>query len=341
MSLYLDEKYLKLLAPTLARFTPRPPHTYNFRCPFCGDSATDKLKARCYMFPVKTQLMMKCHNCGLALPFPAVLRRLNRSMYDEYTMEAFRDSQPISHTPPQPPPKPVRIASGTSDPRSGIFPLSSATDPSHSVYAVLAYIRDRGIPQSAWSRLFGTVLAQTWARQYVGVEKAKRLKDGEPYLVLPLRTTDGTWYGAQFRRIAAKEFVTYRWEHDPLKIFGLEQIDPTQPVYVVESPLDSVFLPNAVAACGSDLDSAWMFAASEFSVAPEPVFVWDNEPRNKEIVKHLKNAIALGWKVVIWPSGLGKDLNDMANAGVDVVKLVKSRIFSGLHAELEFSVWQK
>jgi hypothetical protein len=50
MSLWLEEKYLRLLAPQLDLFKQKHPHVFNFRCPLCGDSERVLSKTRGYCY---------------------------------------------------------------------------------------------------------------------------------------------------------------------------------------------------------------------------------------------------------------------------------------------------
>jgi hypothetical protein len=118
------------------------------------------------------------------------------------------------------------------------------------------------------------------------------------------------------------------------KIYGLENVNPEKDVYVTEGPFDSNFIRNAIAMCGSDVD------ISTFDY--RFVFVYDNEPRNKEIVKKIDDATKQGHKVVIWPSTVKeKDLNLMVLAGHDVQSMVESNTYQGLEAQLKFNAWKK
>ena len=72
------------------------------------------------------------------------------------------------------------------------------------------------------------------------------------------------------------------------------------------------------------------------------VWVYDNEPRNREIVNRISRTIDTGDSVVIWPSHIEeKDINDMVMNGHDVQKLVESNTYSGLEAQLKFATWKK
>jgi len=104
---------------------------------------------------------------------------------------------------------------------------------------------------------------------------------------------------------------------------------------VVEGPFDSTFLNNSVALCGSDGDVRCLEGS-------DIIFVYDNEPRNREIVRKIESCIQSGNRVVIWPSGVGeKDINDMVLAGHDVQSMIESNTYKGLEAKLKFNLWKK
>lgn len=79
---------------------------------------------------------------------------------------------------------------------------------------------------------------------------------------------------------------------------------------------------------------------SQFS--KNTVFVFDNEPRNKEIVAKYEKVIKNGYSVVVYPSSIKeKDLNEMFLAGRDVQDIVECNIYSGLEATLKLNDWKK
>ena len=124
-------------------------------------------------------------------------------------------------------------------------------------------------------------------------------------------------------------------DEDKPKIYGLDKIDETKPIYIVEGPFDSLFLDNSVAMCGSDLDPR-TFGWSDY------IWVYDNEPRNREIVKRISTTVDRGDKVVIWPKQIQqKDINDMHLAGHNVQSLVESNTYHGLQAKIKLSEWKK
>jgi len=124
-------------------------------------------------------------------------------------------------------------------------------------------------------------------------------------------------------------------DDDAPKIYGLDNIRTDAPVYVTEGPFDSTFLRNAIAMCGADAD------VSKWGIS-NPVWIYDNEPRNREIVNRISKTINSGDSVVIFPSSMDeKDINDMVIAGHDVQKIVECNTYSGLEAKLKFNTWKK
>jgi hypothetical protein len=123
------------------------------------------------------------------------------------------------------------------------------------------------------------------------------------------------------------------------KVFGLDSIDRKKTVYLVEGPIDSLFLTNCVAMAGSD---AKLDAIQD---REKLVIVYDNEPRNKEIVKRIERAINTNHKVCIWPDDVvEKDINDMVMNGTapsEVQYMIDQNTFSGLAAKMRLQQWKK
>jgi hypothetical protein len=340
MSLWQDEKYVRLLSHRLDQYHDRGRHQYNFRCPLCGDSQKNKSKARGYLFPQRDVLLFKCHNCSLAMPFSALLKRVDPSLYSEYLTERFREERQRAT------PAPARVV-----PPPVVRHFDPALVPTvaqSNIVPVIAFCRGRKLDATAMGRLHATTRARTWLTPLVGA-KASDVADDVAYLVQPLTLPGGAWYGAQLRGVKQKSFVTFRWSHDLMKVFGLDAWKPEDVTYVVEGPIDALFVPNAIAACGSDLVSA---VDNMREMVPVPVdwpdraiFVWDNEPHNKEVASHIRRAIARGLRVVIWPyyrageENFPKDINDMVRAGIDVMAHLRRHTMTGLAAKAAFEAW--
>ena len=119
------------------------------------------------------------------------------------------------------------------------------------------------------------------------------------------------------------------------KIYGLDQVDCEKPIYIIEGPFDATLVQNSVAMCGSDLDIR-SFGWSDY------IYVYDNEPRNREIVNRIAKTIDGGNKIVIWPTSIEqKDINDMVLGGHNVMDVLESNTYSGLKAKIKFNNWKK
>jgi hypothetical protein len=123
-------------------------------------------------------------------------------------------------------------------------------------------------------------------------------------------------------------------------IYGLDTINQSQVIQIVEGPIDSLFLNNTIASGDANLNKT-----AESMNVENVVLVFDNEPRNKEIVKMVQTAIKAGRKVVIWPDTMqGKDINEMIQNGVsagEVQDIISNNTFQGVKANLKFNYWKK
>ena len=162
------------------------------------------------------------------------------------------------------------------------------------------------------------------------------VKYDEPRIIIPLFYKK-TLVGFQGRSLGPSKvkYITVMINDDAPKIYGLDNIRRDAPVFITEGPFDSTFIRNSIAMCGADADiSKWGIST--------PIWVYDNEPRSREIIKRIGDTIDRGDSVVIWPSTISeKDINDMVLAGHDVQSVVESNVYSGLKAQLQFNTWKR
>ena len=133
------------------------------------------------------------------------------------------------------------------------------------------------------------------------------------------------------------KYLTLKLQENKQKIFGLEQVNLHKRLYVVEGPLDSLFLDNCIAAGGADLQ----LPAENKDV----VFIFDNEPRNKEIIDRMYKLIDKDYMIVIWPEGTKeKDINEMIIKGKtkeDLQKIISDNTYSGLSALTQLNSYKR
>jgi hypothetical protein len=111
-------------------------------------------------------------------------------------------------------------------------------------------------------------------------------------------------------------------------------------VKLVEGPIDSLFLTNCLASGDANLSLTTKNISAE-----KIILIFDNEPRNKEIVKMMQDAIKSHHDVVIWPSHIvGKDINEMVLNGFsmdEIESIISSNTFKNIEAQLKMNMWKK
>ena len=319
---FVDTKYIGLISSRLQKFKKVKSNLYNFRCPICGDSQKNKNKARGYFYSVKNNTNFKCHNCGVNISFNNFLKKIDPVVYKQYTFEKFKDNHTgrnfVTDEPTFVFEKPVFKT-------KIVLPLCSEVERGKS------YLEARGIDPKKFYfaekfKEFVNSIKHTFAD--TDIEESR--------IIIPLYYKKEL-IGFQGRALNSKsiKYITVMLDDDAPKIYGLDTIRTDAPVYVTEGPFDSTFIPNAIAMCGADADiSKWGIS--------DPVWIYDNEPRNREITNRISRTIDAGEKVVIWPSHIEeKDINDMVLSGLDVQDMIESNTYSGLEAKLKFTIWKK
>ena len=336
MTEFVDAHYVNLLSNRLDKFVRKKTDVYNFRCPYCGDSQKHRNKARGYFFRVKTDLVYKCHNCGVGRTLPNFLKDNAPDLYDEYIMERYKSGTTGkgSYVPKPKFNKPVFKK------KEDLESISSL----NNEHPAVKYLADRQIPKKFWNELFYTKDFCTWVNK--NKPSFTQIKNDKPRIVIPFikpsEKEDGGyhegWFGFQGRSLDPKDqlrYITIMLDENQSKVYGLHRINPHEKVYIVEGPFDSLFLENSVGMAGSDIDPR-SYNWSDY------IWVYDNEPRNREIVNRIESTIDRGDKVVIWPSGIDdKDINDMFNSGIDPQSVIESNIYQGLQAKLKLNNWKK
>jgi transcription elongation factor Elf1 len=319
---HVDAKYISLLSTRLEKFKKVKPTLYNFRCPICGDSKKNKNKTRGYIYPVKANTNFKCHNCGASMSFNNFLKKVDPSLHKQYTMEKFKEGFTGKNFVAEEPQlkfeapkfkKRLKLPKAVENPRASGYLMARRLDPSRFYYAERF-------------KKFANSLKPTF----------ESTKHEEERIVIPLFYNDNL-VGFQGRSLGESKvkYITVMLDDDAPKIYGLDTIDTNERVYITEGPFDSTFIRNAIAMCGADA------VLGDWGI-DDCCWIYDNEPRNREIVNRIGRTIDKGDSVVIWPSHIEeKDINDMVMNGHDVQKLVESNTYSGLEAQLKFATWKK
>ena len=320
----IDSKYIGLVSSRLQKFKRVKPDLYNFRCPICGDSRKHKNKARGYFYQVKTNTNFKCHNCGASSSLNNFLKQIDATLHKQYTLEKFKEGHAggrnfVVEEPKFEFKKPV-FRQKLDIPRASEVPIAKE------------YLKRRGLDPTKF--FFAAKF-----REWVNTKKYtfhSIIRD-ESRIIIPMYSEDQNIIGFQGRSLGPNnvKYITVMLDENAPKIYGLDKINTKKPIYILEGPFDSTFVENAVAMCGSDIDIR-TFGWSDY------IWVFDNEPRNREIVNRISKVIDRGDKVVIWPRNIvEKDVNDMINSGQNITQVLESNVYSGLQAKIKFNNWKK
>ena len=318
----VDSKYINLVSSRLQKFKRVKPDLYNFRCPICGDSKKNKSKTRGYLYVVKANTNYRCHNCGASMSLNNFLKQVDPAVHKQYTLEKFKSGHTGRNFVADEP------TFTFEEPK---FKTKLSIPPCSEVQRGREYLEKRRLDPEKFY----------WAEDFTGFINSIKPTFGsnvpkESRIIIPLYYNKNL-IGVQGRSLLPNsvKYITTIFYTDAPKIYGLDTIRKSSPVFVTEGPFDSTFIRNSIAMCGADGD------VGKWGVST-PVWVYDNEPRSKEITSRIASTIARGESVVIWPTNIHeKDINDMVLAGHDVQSIVESNVYEGLEANLKFTTWKR
>ena len=258
----------------------------NFACPYCGDSHADSRKKRGNIYYGKS-IYFKCYNCGKYRSVDSFLKDFAQELSSgelviAREMEKRESSAAIAMDPlvllDHERLKDVAIERATIEQLHNLVPV---TDHKISVYLKKRLQKDLSI--FSWNEekqqlyIFNMVPETTKVLGY----QIRNFKSQPKYLTYRL---------SKIYESLGLEFTPDMQEIDQMStIFGLLRINISQPIMVLEGPLDSFLCNNAVATCSTnvdvpiqfstlrymyDYDDAGKKAALEKADGGMPVFLW-------------------------------------------------------------------
>ena len=334
MSLYTDQKYVGLISPRLELFKQVRQNLWNSRCPICGDSQKNRSKKRLYIYAKKQDLFVKCHNCGFGSNLGNFIKQLDPHLHSQYIVERYKagetgqrkSKEPEFHfEKPKFKPQPTKIN----------LPSIGELDKEHFARK---YFESRKIPESFKDKVYFAEDFREWAQSVSKIDYSNLGKE-EPRMVIPFFDMEGKLIAAQGRALGKNElrYITVKVEEDSLKIYGLDRWNPEEHTYIVEGPIDSMFLPNCLAVAGGDL-------LTYNGDKEKTTLIFDNEPRNIHTIKKIMDSISKGWSVVIWSKERKfKDINDLIISGLstdEILDMINTRTMKGLEADWAAREWR-
>jgi hypothetical protein len=334
MSTYIDKKYINLVSPMLPKFKWKKDNLANCRCPVCGDSTKSKGKARGYFFVKNNNFFYKCHNCGVGYSIYNFLQYISPSLCKDYSMERFCAGEnrgnfkkpTIEDVYPMVCEKPIGYS----------FEYIADLPSDHK--AVL-YVANRKIPKDKWEDIGYTEDIRKLAGEFD--DKYNETFSKEDRLVIVIRNHESVC-GFQCRTFnpkTKKGLKYFTLKHDNNKCYyGEHRVDITKKFYVLEGPINSMFVPNAIATLGS---SNFLNVCDNLDDT-NAVYVIDNEPYKRETLQIMDKLIDMGKNICIFPEHIiQKDINDMVMSGIDPQRTIDDNTYSGLKARLVFNKWKK
>ena len=278
-----------------------------------------------------------CHNCNASMSFYNFLDKVDPLLLKEYQLERYKSGESGAKDNYK---KPDFAEFKTQIPKFkkelGIPSIDSLPE----AHFAKTYVRARKLPDESLKNLY-------YAEDFKSfVESLKIEKDGlitgDKRLVIPFYDKDKNLIGFQGRSLGESKlrYITVKMSDDENKVFGLDRIKLDKTVYVVEGPIDSLFIDNCVATADSNLTSITRVLDKS-----KVVLIFDNEPRNKDICRIMEKAIDEHYQVVIWPEMVEeKDINDIILAGFsqeEIQEIIDNHTHVNLRAKMEFINWKK
>ena len=333
---YIEQKYILLLSPQLSLFKKKSNSLYNFRCPYCGDSQKHKTKARGYIFPKGNSFIYKCHNCSVSTSAVKLIKYVDEKLYNQLITEKYREDKQhkdIKESPAEKLSTTLKQMFKQSNSKLRSLKKVSQLEDNHPARQ---FVLQRNIPFNKHYKIYYAPQFYKWVNTVVE-NKFSSLQNDHPRLILPFYDADGRMFAFQGRALGLEnpKYITIKVNDEKQKIYGLDDVDWSKRVYVVEGPIDSLFLDNCIATAQSDLRVD----------GDDVVLIPDNEPRNNEVVKQVKTYIDGNFNVVIWPSDIKeKDINEMILSGKterDIKDIIARNTYNGLLARTKLSEWKR
>jgi hypothetical protein len=277
-----------------------------------------------------------CHNCGAGTSFYNFLDKVDPTLVKEYAMERYINGDTGKSTTKAPDLEEFKSAAPIFKVKLNLPVISELSDDHYAK----AYVLGRKIPEERHSELYYAEDFKKFVEE-MNIEK-DGLIENDPRLIIPFYDEDKNLVAFQGRALGQSKlrYITVKIDRDNYKVFGMDRIDKDKMIIVVEGPIDSMFLENAVATADSNLP-----AAGKIYEKSNMVLVYDNEPRNKDIVRQMEKAIEDHHNVVIWPEMVDeKDINDMILSGFspdEIQDIIDKHTFVNLRAKMEFINWKK
>jgi len=337
--IYVDQKYISLISHKLRNFNRKAGDDYNFSCPICGDSKKKQRIARGWFYKGDSSYSFKCYNCNAPYSFGMVLKFIDEKVYRQWILEkkfsSFTSRNVVQETLEREIVKPIQT--------NNILDDIICVKEFNKDHPAIKYITKRKIPEDKWDRIYFSARFIKWINSVKpGTYPEGSEKYEHPRLIFPFFDESNIPFAIAGRAFGNEKpkYLTIKFDETKEKIYGLESIDCKKDIYIVEGQIDSLFLPNCIAAAGSAMNLDFVQKNKN-----KCIIIYDNEPRSKEIMNAMQKTIDSGYRVFIWPDKIRfKDINECVMNGInqtEVLNMITENTHQGLSALLKYKAWRK
>jgi len=270
--------------------------------------------------------------------FGTLLKQLDGFQYNSYVMERFSEGLPSNQ--PHQKNELFKMSEPVFEKKNETL-LDSLLDRLDKLprdHMAVQFCDKRKIPHTKFDKIY--YIDDMRKISQLSEKYKEKIKTDEPRIIFPFYNENGSLIGITCRALNNEfiKYITIKIKEDEELIYGVDKLDKSKLIYVVEGPIDSLFLPNSIAVSGTAFNKIQTLNLPKDKL----VIIFDNQPRNKEVVKLLDRVVENNFQVVIWPQFQEeKDINDLVLSGKDPLKIIKNNIFKGLEAKNKFIAWKR
>ena len=337
---WLETKYALMLSSRLRNFKQKSGALLEFSCPFCGDSQSNKRRARGYLYEKDGDVYFYCHNACGGMSFTNFLNRMDIQLCTEYKLDRLKEEGRPAPNYKEFVTKPTfDVHKATKDFEK--LPTISSLPWNHQAKI---YIQDRKIPNYWHSQIRWAKQFQTWVNEYMLPGKYEDVTMDEGRLVIPFMNEKNKVFAYLGRAISdnSVRYMLNVLEHSEPLIWGRNYVKLNKRKYkvpVTEGPIDAMFL------YGMAMNGGNFAPLLDLADREKFVLVYDNEPRSKDTCKKMLHAIENNFPICVWPDNIDhKDINKMILQGYTIEHIwstIEKNTFQGTVAKFKLQNWSK
>lgn len=318
---FIDQTYIRFLSGRLKSFTDKGNGVFEFthQC-----EAPGSRKRRGYFYKKGNGYNFFCHNCQESTKFFRFLQKEDMLLYKEYQLEVFKDS--MSSTPTAVDtnkPEKKKEAVNHLIQTTGLIPYSELP----KTHPAWKYVLKRKLPESIYSDIYFCRDFFPWATQFNKAFEKTTVQ--EPRLILPYRNRNGEIVGFTCRAYGKsdRKYIEIKITPEAELIYGLDRLNLSKTILALEGPIDSMFLPNAIAMGGATYRGDF-FTKYKTNIIVVPDNDWK---RNKDVLKQVESLAKDGYRVALLPDEFkAKDINQAIEAGHHTAEQITEMVFASV-----------